>query len=309
MKKITLILIMLGGFIITNAQVDKNSILERLRAELLPQTTDKDYNPYKYSREEYIINCLEVTMEYENNDCENVNEIITKYHEADTTVGYRGRPKEQYFVQIARSKCRESYEFLENLIQNDPRELVRRQAIMILADCLNPDYFHCILEYAEKDTLSVYEKGAIAYAFMIYGIYLSYSDLKERAIQLFDEICYEFSSEEMTQSCISNYYKIGGSSAINFINAWGERLGGWRKISAAVFIAELGEFEATFPIFEEAIHSDIPNNIYEAIRGLAVIGTEEALRLIEEQTKNKDERIAKLAQETLEKFNRKGGEK
>jgi hypothetical protein len=163
------------------------------------------------------------------------------------------------------------------------------------------------LKYAERDTLSVKEKAAIAYAFMTFGIYLSYPDLKERAIQLFDEICYEFSSEDMTQSCIWNYYKIGGSAAINFINAWRETLNEYRKILAAVFLAELGEYETTFPIFEKAIHSEIANHIFAAINGLKVIGTEDAFRLIKEQTLNKNEKIAKKAQETLNKLDMERG--
>ncbi|MCL2289291.1 MAG: hypothetical protein FWC34_01095 [Bacteroidetes bacterium] len=58
----------------------------------------------------------------------------------------------------------------------------------------------------------------------------------------------------------------------------------------------------------EAIRSEVPLNIFRAIDGLRVMGTTEALRLIEEQTHSKDERVAEYAKETLRKCNIKKGD-
>ncbi len=63
-------------------------------------------------------------------------------------------------------------------------------------------------------------------------------------------------------------------------------------------MAQLGEYDKTFPIFEEAISNG--TGINAALYGLAAIGTEEAFQLIREQTQNKNEMIAKTAKRILQ---------
>ena len=62
-------------------------------------------------------------------------------------------------------------------------------------------------------------------------------------------------------------------------------------------------------MFVEAIHSGIGVNA--ALYGLAAIGTEEALQLIESQTKNKKEMVARTAKWIFQYIDikRKEGEK
>ena len=194
MKKITLIIMILGVLIIANAQIDKKQILERLKVELLPQT--EDYNPYQYARENFIISCLEVRIEFERDDCENVKEIIEKFHEIDTME--QDKEKIEHIRYISRFQCQETYSFLKTQIKNNPSETVRCNAIIFLAWSLNSDYLLCILEYAKKDSLSIEEKAAIAAAFTNFGTYTSHLHLKEEAAKLLDEICYDFSSDTIT---------------------------------------------------------------------------------------------------------------
>jgi len=281
----------------------------KLKSKEIPR---KDYNPYQYARENFIISCLEVRTEFERNDCENVKEIIEKFYEIDTME--HDKEKIEYIKYISRFQCQETYNFLKTQIKNNPSETVRYNAIIFLAWSLNSDYLPCILEYAKKDSLSTQEKLALGSAFTILGVYTSHSELKEEAIKFLDEICYDFSSDTIPcfdpsmdfvrNGCFWNYYKLGEKAAINYFNVWGEHQKGFKKVTAAVLLAELGEYETTYPIFIEAIHSDIPNYVYEAIRGLAIFGTEEAILLIEEQTQNNNDKIAKYAQETLRKLDK-----
>ena len=71
---------------------------------------------------------------------------------------------------------------------------------------------------------------------------------------------------------------LGGTSAINFFNAQLKQEE--HKLYAALFLAQLGEYKQTFPIFVAALSSDDEYEVHTAIMGLATIGTEEALELI-----------------------------
>jgi len=295
-------LIILGIFLISNAQVDKNKILERLRTELLPQA--KDYNPYQYARESYVISYLWNMINYESDDCDLVKELIKKFYTMDQKE--RDEAPIDLISHISRFQCQEAYDFLKTQIKNNPLEKDRCTAIVSLAGSLNSDYISCILEYAKKDSLSVKEKLALAEAYTIFGIYASYSDLKEEAIKLLDEVCYNSSfGSNLEHSCAWTYYRLGGEAAINYHTSLLEKREGFRRVAIAGVIAELGEYETTFPIFVEAIHRGTTNDILAAIDGLKVIGTEEALRMVEEQTHSKNEKIAKKAQEVLRNLDKK----
>jgi HEAT repeat protein len=308
MKKIILSLIIVGVVSIANAQSRTSNALERLKSELFSQTKGENYNPYRYSSENFIISCLALRIEWESSDCNRVNEVIGKFYEADSM--RRDNEISDIINNISLFQCEEAYNFLETLIKSNPSETVRCNAIEFLAWSLNPNYLPCILEYAKKDSLSTREKLAIATAFQIFGIYTSHTDLKEEAIKFLDEICYDSSSDTIQgfdpsidiikSGCFWNYYKLRGKAAITFFYFLFLKLEVFRIVVLAVHcLAPFGEYKTTFPIFMEAIHSEITNNVLEAIDGLKVIGTEEALRLIEEQTHNKNEKIAKKAQETL----------
>jgi hypothetical protein len=302
MKKITLITIILSVFVVANAQVDKNKILERLKLELLPQTDD--YNPYQYARERYLLDALDVRISYEIHDnCEAVKTEIEKFYEVDS-IGIEGY-RNAYFKSIYLFQCQDAYEFLKNQTNNSPYETIRCEAIINLAWSLNSENIPCITEYAKRDSLSTREKLALAEAYTIYGIYTSFSNFKEEAIKLLDKVCYNFKSDEIIdRGCTWSYYKLGGKSAIDYFTSLLERLEGHRRIAVAAHrLAPLGVYDITFPIFVEAILSEKINHILEAIDGLKVIGTEEAFQLIGELSHSKDEKIAKKASEIVKKLN------
>jgi len=306
MKKLTSIIMIMGVLIMTNAQIEKKEILERLKTELLPQTDD--YNPYQYVREKFIISCLETSIENKRNDCESVEKIIEMFYEVDSM----GRKNEsiEYLKYISRFQCQEAYNFFETQIKTNSSDTVRYYAMMFLAWSLDPVHLPCIFEYAKKDSLSVIEKLALGGAFMIYGVYTPNTELKEKASKFLDEICYDFSSDTIPgfdpsmdiirSGCDACYFKLGGKTAINFYTSLLEQREGFRKVALAAHrLAPLGAYETTYPIFVEAIQSEIVNDVLEAIDGLKVIGTEEALRLIEKQIQNKNEKIANKAHEVI----------
>ena len=296
MKRIILSLSFCGIFIIVNAQVNRNIMLEKLRSELLPQTEDD--NPFKYVREKRILSELENMINNEKTDYEIVKEKIEYFHTLDMRCHKLNRWITRFIRDISFFSCRESYDFLEEQIKNNPLEEVRYTAIVMLAWSLDTNYLPCILEYAQKDSLSVQEKLAVASAFQTYGIYTFNSELKEKAIRILDEVCYDFSSNYVVQTCKGIYYELGGQSAIDFCNVWVEQ----ETICAgdAMLLVGLGMYEKALPIFVECIHHcESAYEIYIAMRGLAIIGTEEAIRLIEEQTYSKNEMVVEYAREVL----------
>ncbi|MCL2289260.1 MAG: HEAT repeat domain-containing protein [Bacteroidetes bacterium] len=258
MKRIVLILFFLAIIIPLSAQMD-----------------DYDYNPYEYAEEELFLTSFEIRDRYESDDCAAAIETINNFRNAAA----RGDEKEKYKYLRAISfyRCKESFDFLETQIKRSSSETDRCNAIMFLAWMLEPDYLPCILEYAGKPALSIQEKAAIATAFMIFGVHDDMPALKEQAIAILEEVCYDAPTDVLA-SCIVNYMNIGGDAAIDFFTAQLEQEE--FRLYAALFLAELGEYEQTFPIFAAALNSDDEYEVHTAVMGLAEIGTEEAIQLI-----------------------------
>ncbi|MCL2289798.1 MAG: hypothetical protein FWC34_03720 [Bacteroidetes bacterium] len=255
MRKLVLILSFLG-------------IIATLRA----QTDEYDYNPYEYAQEELFLTSPGVREVYESTDCKKAYEFIRMYY----TTG-KETEKYNYLRSISFFQCEDSYIFLENQIRNNPSERERCHAIISLAWMLEPDYLPCILEYARKAALSLQEKAAIATAFMVFGVHGATSDLKEKAIAILDEICYE-AEVDVLATCILNYFNLKETAAIDFFNAQLEQP--TFKLYAALFLARLGEHKQTFPIFATALSSEDEYEVHTAVMGLAAINTEEATALI-----------------------------
>ena len=174
-------------------------------------------------------------------------------------------------------QCPESFHFFETQIKKSAVETDRCNALMSLAWTMNPEYLPTILEYSKKKKLSIEEKAAVATALMVFGVHDSYPDLKEKATSILDEICYD-APVDVLATCILNYFNLGGGSAIKFFNSHLEIEE--YKLYAALFLAQLGEYKQTFPIFAAALRSDDDYEIHLAVMGLVAMGTEEAMQLI-----------------------------
>jgi len=250
-------------------------VLIVLIVPLNAQTREYDYHPYEYAQEELFLTSLGVREVYESDDCIIAQAMMNKFFNAEA----RGdeKAKYNYLRTISFFQCEEAFNFLETQIKTNPSETDRCNAIMFLAWMLNPDYLPCILEYAKKSRLSIQEKSAIATAFMAFGIHNSSLDLKEQAIKILDEIC-DDAPPQILASCILNYFSLGGDVAIKFFTAQLQQEE--FKLYAALFLAQLGEHEQTFPIFAATLSSDDEYEVHMAIMGLAFIGTEEAIQLL-----------------------------
>ena len=212
---------------------------------------------------------------FESDDCKAVAEKIYKYNVANA----RNEEREKYNLmrQISFFRCVEAFHFLETQIKTNPVEEERCNAIKFLAWMLEPDYLSSILEYANRGALTLHEKGAVATAFMVFGTHFSFSNLKEQAIKILDEICWD-APEDILAVCILNYFNLKGEMAKNFFYSQLEQEE--YKLHAALFLAQLGEHKQTFPIFAEALNSNDEYDIQTAVMGLAAIGTEEAKELV-----------------------------
>jgi len=239
------------------------------------QTNNTDYNPYEYAQEELFLTSFGVREVYENEDCATARAFISRFNNAEA----RGDENEKYHCLRAISffQCEESYIFLENQIKRSLVETDRCNAIVFLAWMQNPDYLPIIMEYAMNNRLSIEEKAAIATAYMVFGVHGTFPNLKDKAINTLDEICYE-AEVEILATCILNYFNLKDSAAIKFFNAQLENEE--FKLYAALFLARLGEHKQTFPIFAAALSSENEYEVYTAILGLAAINTEEATALI-----------------------------
>ena len=236
-----------------------------------------DYNPYEYAQEELFLTSFGIRGLYESDDCIEARDFISKFYTAEAKG--EEREKYKYLRTISFFQCEEAYLFLQDQIINNPSETDRCNALMFLAWMLNSDYLPCIVRYAKKDTLSIKEKAAVATAFMVFGVHASYTDLKDEAIILLNEICYDAPVDALAH-CIVSYFNLGEEdAAMKFFYSQLEQ--GAFKVYAALFLAELGEHKKTFPIFAAALDSEDEYEVHTAIMGLEEIGTEEAIDLIE----------------------------
>ena len=280
MKKITLTLIMLGGFIMVNAQ------------------TDKEYNPYQHQREEYIKTGEEFFEEFKKVDCNEIQEFARNAINGYYSGEYTEKEIEHFFSRLGKMYCPEIIDFFENVIAIDNSEKIRCDAMQKLGWLRAKNSVPILMNQLNKD-ISDFEKACIGASLTVIGEW-------ELAIPVLNSVCF-CKDYDIRQKCLWSYYIIGNEPAIRYFNYFFEFQES--RLWAANYLARLGKYEKTFPIFVEAIQSGITNNILSAIDGLAAIGTEEAFQLIREQTQSKNEVIAKEAKWIFEYINIKRREK
>ena len=252
-------------------------------------TTDSDYNPYRHAREEYIKTGEEFFEEFQNVNCEENKELIQSYINVYYNEKSSNQEIEMAFSIIGQAYCPEIIDFFIEVVAIDSSEKVRCDAIQKLGWLRAKSAVPILRDHLSKD-ISDYEKACIGSCLTGIGEW----DLAQQAL---NSVCF-CKDNDFIDKCLWSYYIIGNESAIRYFNYFLEFPES--RVWAANYLAELGEYEKTFPIFVESIDSG--KNIILSILGLAIIGTEDALRLIEEQTQNKNEIIAKKAQEILRNF-------
>jgi len=126
------------------------------------------------------------------------------------------------------------------------------------------------------------------------------------ADRLVDEFC--GNKDGTTYNCLDDdcaklYFTIGGEPAINYFSYCLENEES--NLIAALKLAQLGEYERTYPVFVEVLKNEDTDNMFSAMQGLAAIGTPETFALIRAQTQNENTYIAKQAQYIFDYINRK----
>ena len=251
---------------------------------LTQKKTDNDYNPYQHQREEYIKTGEEFFEEFKKVDCE--NEETRKYIENAINGYNNGKYIGTEFGIISqflgKMYCPEIIAFFEEVVKKDSSETVRCDAIQKLGWLRAINSVPTLMEQLNKD-ISDYEKACIGSCLTIIGEW----KLAETAL---NSVCF-CKDDDIQNKCLWSYYTIGNESAIRYFNYFFDFPES--KLWAALFLARLGEYEKTFPVFVEAIHNK--TGINAALYGLAAIGTEESFLLIKEQIQNENEMIAKTA--------------
>jgi len=268
MKKIIITIMIMGIFIVSNAQ------------------SDMDYNPYQHAREEYIKTGDEFFESFQKVDCNENKEFIQNAIDGYYAGEYSGEKFEEISSFLGKMYCPEIITFFEKVVEIDSSEKVRCDAMQKLGWLRAKTSVPILLNHLNSN-ISDYEKACIGSCLTIIGEW-------NLAVPVLNAVCF-CKDDDILQKCIWSYYIVGGENAINYFNLMFEQDES-RKPAAALFLAELGEYEKALPYFVEIMNTGgIGNQILYAIKGLAAIGTEEAFKLIKEQTQNKNEVIAKEA--------------
>ncbi|MDD4582137.1 MAG: HEAT repeat domain-containing protein [Bacteroidales bacterium] len=258
---------------------------------------DKNYNPYQHAREEYIQTGKDIFESYRYTDCEIAKEWIDKYtnmYYSDTST----IPKHHVIWYLGKVNCPEVIDFYIDVISKDTSERVRCDAILYLGWLRAEKSIPFLMEYIHNP-ISPREKVQIASTLCVMEKY-------DLAINILDQFCYD-ENGIVIGDCIWSYYMAGSESAIKFFEYYFKKPES--RLGAALKLAQLGVYDKTYPVFIEALKSGDTNKMHIALNGLAAIGDKKSMRLIKEHTKNKNQFIAKRAQNILNYIEMKRREK
>jgi len=264
------------------------------------QTDNADYNPWKYMREELVISNLKKMQLNDRQDCESVKETIDNYNELRKEMTEEDTMRFDTYLllrNISFFQCPDSYSFIKDLIKTDSSEQIKCDAIRLLGWMRGIESITFLKELLKKERLSTQEKYHIVLALCQIGIFNEREDTMDEAVELTEQFC--SSQNGMTYNCLNDdcaelYFTIGGEPALNYFSYCLETEK--YNLVAALKLAQLGEYEKTFPIFAETIKNENVDDMFTAMQGLAAIGTKEAFDLIRAQTQNENAYIAKQAQ-------------
>ena len=277
MKKIILILSLLGGFIIGNAQ------------------TEKEYNPYKHQREEFIKEGEFFIEAFKKVDCSETKEFIQSAIKGYYSGEYTGKQFGIISNYLGKMYCPEIIDFFADVLVIDTSEEVRCEAIQKLGWLRAMSKIPVLIDYA-KNNISEKEKITIALSLCVMAAY-------EEAIKIANLFCYD-NEGYVKEECIAIYEFAGEKkAALDHYERFFQNLKDERYLLfAAQKLAEYGNYEKSYPIFIEFLNSTDNNKIIGALRGLAMIGDEKSFQILKEQTKSKNQVAAQEAQFILNKI-------
>jgi len=279
-------------------------VLLVLTVLIVPLTAQNNYNPWQHIREELTTTRLEKMQTNDQYDCENVRELITDYEEAQKRATEEDSTKMAPYMalrSLSFYQCRETYDYLKNIVRTDPSEQVRCNVIRLLGWMRNPESMGFLRELLKKESATRAEKHTILLACCHIGLFNKRQDILDEALPLIDKFCMdkaETSQDCTDEDCAELYFTIGGESALNYFSYCLKNEE--TKLTAALKLAQLGEYKTTYPVFVAALSSENIEDLFPAMQGLATIGTEETFALIKAQTQNENPHIAQMAQWILD---------
>jgi hypothetical protein len=282
MQKIIVSLVIVGGFLTSNAQTQEES----------------DYNPFRYSEEwkiELEQASAEIYQEFLAREC-NASELQTFIEK------YNANKDIQLLYVIGEYNCSKVIDFAIDLINTSSDIDARKLAIGMFGFRRYYEVIPLLLNRAKEESISPNEKIAIAATLVLL-------DKKPAALEIFNCNCYAL--DYMDHTCVSYYFYLSE-----------DRLTGFKyfdcflnkpqtKVEAASYLAKLGVEDKTFPVFEEFLKN---NTVYQdeteiSLLGLAAIGTEKSFELLKMMTQNENEKIAKRAEEIYKNYYTERGKK
>ena len=275
MKKTTLATIILGVFIIANAQ------------------TEKEYNPYRYEEKKAIQEQIraEQYQEFLAKKCDalQLQELIENYNTTKNS---------QHLYGMYDYNCSEAIDYAIDLLNTSSDKEARKVAITMLGFSRYHDAIPLLLSHVKND-ISSDEKIAIAKALVILN-------KKTEALEILDSNCYDM--DDMTNDCIYTYFNLfDKATALKFFEHYFNKPE--TQLEAACKLAALGIYEITFPLFVEFLENNTTysRGIVYSLCGLAAIGTEEAFDIIKKYAKNDGTLISGTATHILDVIKERWG--
>lgn len=269
MKRHILLLSLLGILIIANAQ------------------TEKDYNPYRYEERKATTEQIRAKADQEflakKCDAMQLKILIENYNTTKNTQNLQSISWDY--------NCPEVIDFAIDLINTSPDKEARKIAIEMLGIRKHYDAIPLLLNHVKKEIPSD-EKIVAASVLATLG-------KKTEALEILDCNCYGM--DEMDDNCIYTYFGLfDKETAIKYFEHYFNKPE--TQLEAAAWLAIFGVYDKTFPLFVEFLKNNTTysKGIDYSLVGLAAIGTEEALEIIKQQTKNNTSLIARSAVHTLD---------
>jgi hypothetical protein len=271
MKKVIISLILVGAVLTAFAQTEDN------------------YNPYRYeewkteSEQDYVY----IAQKFLLKECDSLElqAQIEKYNTTNNT---------QVLQTICWDyNCSEVIDFAIDLITTSSNEKARQIAIVLLGFRKYYDAIPLLLDHVKKEILYD-EKITVASTLATLG-------RKTEALEILECNCYTM--DYMDDECINSYfYSFDQSTAIKYFDYYFNKPE--TQLEAACWLARCGIYDKTFPLFVEFLKN---NTTYEratsySLVGLAAIGTEDAIEIIKQQTKNNIYLIARSATLILDRI-------
>jgi len=271
-----------------NAKNAKNAETKQNTVSSTAQTQEKsDYNPYGYEERKAEQEQIRVDgyKEFLAKECDVLQLQIWQEQ-------YNTSKDAQFLVYInGYSNCPEVIDFAIDLINTSPDKESRKIAIGMLGFRRYYDAIPLLLNHVKKD-ISSDEKIAVATA-------LTILDKKTEALEIFDCNCYNM--DNMDNTCVYYYFNMfDKTTALKYFEHYFNKP--QTQLEAACWLAMCGVYDKTFPLFVKFLENNTTysRGIDYSLVGLAAIGTEEALEIIKQQTKNNTSLIARSAVHTLD---------